>query len=71
MPVVIPVTTPVLEIAARLLVALHEPPVVLAVNAVVAPGHTVVKPVIAPALGNGFTVTAIIAVALPQPLATA
>ena len=64
-----PVTTPALVIVAIAVDKLLQvPPTapVTSVNVICAPEHTLSKPVIAPAFGKGFTVTACVAVALPQ-----
>jgi hypothetical protein len=62
-----PVTTPdvVMEALAALL-TLHTPPVTDSVSGVVKPIHTWLEPVIVPASGNGLTVNAAVAVAVPQ-----
>ena len=65
-PAVTPVTIPVLPIEAFALLILHVPPVVASVIAIVEPTQTADKPVIKPALGNGFTVTNFVAAAVPQ-----
>lgn len=49
---------------------LHTPPVTGSARVVVDPSHTAPAPVIVPACGSGFTVTAIEAYALPQTLLT-
>jgi hypothetical protein len=69
-PAVVPVTTPLNTVAVALL-ALHAPPATASVNVIEEPAHTVDKPVITPALGNAFIVTAFVAVAVPHPLVTA
>ena len=57
-PEATPVTTPeALTVAADVLLLLHTPPPVASLIVVVAPGHTVVVPVMDPADGNGLTVT--------------
>ena len=68
-PVVTPVTTPPLTVALALLL-LQAPPVMALPRVTVLPTHTVVAPVIAPALGEGLTVIAFRAVSVPQPFVT-
>ena len=67
-PAATPVTTPVDEptVAKPVLLLLHVPPVVAQASVVVAPSHTVSVPVI----GNGFTLTFIVVVALVEPSET-
>ena len=48
----------------------HVPPDTASVNANVLPAHTVLPPVMVPATGDGFTVTDLVAVAVPQLLVT-
>ena len=67
MPGVIPVTMPVEETVAALLLAVHVPPVAVSDNAIVAPVYTDDAPVIVPADGVEFTVTDFVAVELPHP----
>ena len=67
MPVTVP-SVPTVALAVAPLA--HVPPVAVVVSAVVAPTHTVAAPVIVPALGSGSTVTACVAVAVPQLLVT-
>jgi len=54
-----PDTTPVEEftVATPVALLLHVPPVVVELKVVVDPAHTAVVPVMAPTVGNGFTVT--------------
>ena len=64
-----PVTIPeVLTVPDTELVLLHTPPDVISLNAVVAPpAHTTAVPVIpAGFMGNGLTVTIVVAAWLPQ-----
>ena len=49
---------------------LQVPPVATSLNVVVDPAQTVVVPVIVPAIGNGLTVTVVVATAVPQLLVT-
>jgi hypothetical protein len=63
MPVASIVATPVV-------VLLQTPPPEASLSDVVASSHTVVVPVMAPAIGNGLTVTAVVAAAVPQLLIT-
>ena len=49
---------------------LQTPPLDPSLRVVVAVGHTVAVPLIAPALGNGFTVTTFVAAVVPQLLVT-
>jgi len=66
-PVAMPVTMPELPIAATpLLLLLQDPPEVVLLKAVAAPTQTAAEPVIVPAAGNGFTVTVVVANAVPQ-----
>ncbi len=72
-PVATPVTTPdVLIVATPVLTLLHTPPrsPVGSASAMVAVGQTTSPPVIAPALGAGFTVTTTVAATVPQLLVT-
>ena len=70
-PVAIPVTVPVALIdAMAALLLLQVPPVVASVRVVFAPVHTVVAPLMVPALGAGLTVITLVAVAVPQLLVT-
>ena len=65
MPALTPVTMPpAIPAAGELL--LHIPPVALLPKEVMAPAHTTGLPVIVPAWGNGFTVTIMVSVAVPQ-----
>ena len=52
------------------LVLLHAPLPVASVSVVVAPTHTAAVPVMLPALGNGLTVTTVVAATVPQPPVT-
>ena len=71
-PALTPVTRPVvLIVATELVTLLHTPPAARSVNWVVPVGHTVVIPEIDPALGEGLTVTTVVAAAVPQLLVTA
>jgi hypothetical protein len=70
MPVAIPITTPELVIVARLLVPLHAPPAAVALSVMVAPVHTLAGPEIETVPAEGLMVTANVAVAVPQVLAT-
>ena len=70
-PALTPVTRPVaLIVATPVDTLLHTPPAAASVNWVVAVGHTVVVPVIEPALGERLTVTNVVATAVPQLLVT-
>jgi hypothetical protein len=66
-----PVTNPPLVTVAVPLLALHTPPVAASVSVADVPIVTVDTPDIVPAFGIGLTVTACVAVAVPQPLVTA
>ena len=69
LPATIAVTTPLAELtdATKGLLLLHVPPTLpLLVNVVDKPAHTVVVPLIAPALASGFTVTKCVAADVPQ-----
>ena len=71
MPVEMPVTIAVEPTVARAVLLLdHTPPPAALLRAVVDPAQTVVVPVIEPALGSGLTVTAVVALAVPQLLVT-
>ena len=70
MPVDTPVTTPVPVTVAFALPALHTPPVAASVKLMVEPPHTVVGPLIVPALGAGLTVMSTEALPVPQALVT-
>ena len=67
-----PVTTPVvaLTVATEVLVLLQVPPVPVLVNVVIEPVHTNVVPLMVPAFESGLTVTAYVAVAVPQLVVT-
>ena len=60
-----------LTVAMPVLLLLQVPPPLPSVSVVLAPVHTVGIPVILPALGKGFTITAVVVVVVPQPLVTA
>jgi hypothetical protein len=49
---------------------LQVPPVPVVVSVVVLPAHTAVAPLMVPATGAGLTVTAAVAMAIPQPVVT-
>ena len=72
MPATILVTTPVEPTMATPVAALlHPPPAERSLSDVVAPpAHTTARPVMAPAFGNGFTETTVVAAATPQPFVT-
>ena len=68
-PAAIPVTVPeAFTVPDVTLVLLHAPPPVTSVSTVIAPpAHTTTIPVIAAGfMGNGFTVTTVVAARLPQ-----
>ena len=66
-----PVTVPVaLTVATPAVLLLHTPPAAASANVVAVPVHTVVVPVIVPAVGVADTVTVVVAVAVPQLLVT-
>jgi hypothetical protein len=70
-PALTPVTTPeVLTDAIAPLPDNHVPAAGVAVSVVVVPADIVAVPVITAATGSGFTVTTLVAVALPQILVT-
>jgi hypothetical protein len=70
-PEEIPVTTPVeLTVVTPLAPELHTPPLAVLLSARVAPAHIAAVPVIAPALADGVTVIAAVALAEPQLLLT-
>jgi hypothetical protein len=70
-PAVIPVTTPVEDTEATVvLVLLHTPPAAASLSVVVDPAQTVVTPVMLPAFGTGLTVIGLTATAVPQLLVT-
>ena len=52
------------------LLLLQLPPAVAPLNVAVLPRHTVVAPVIGPAVGGPMTVTVFVAVSLPHELVT-
>ena len=57
-------------VATDVVTLLQDPPPAASVSDDVAPGQTVVVPLIEPALGNGDTVNEVVAAAVPQPLVT-
>jgi hypothetical protein len=64
-------TTPDEFMVAMLVVELvHMPPGAVSLNVEVMPTHRAVVPVMVPATGNGLTVTAVVATAVPHPLIT-
>ena len=68
-PVVMPVTSPVLStvaIAVLLLVQVPAPKLPASDRVVMLPAHTVIEPLIVPASGNGLTVTVAKVLAVPQ-----
>jgi hypothetical protein len=66
-PAETPVTTPdALTVATAALLLLHTPPLTASANVVLAPGQTVVVPVIEPAVATPLTVIADVAVAEPH-----
>ena len=70
-PAAMPVTIPDVPIVAVAVVTeLHTPPPAALLKVVVLVGHTVNMPVIVPALGDGLTVTTLVAAAVPQLLVT-
>ena len=67
MPIEMAVISPVvLTDAIAVLLLLHVPPVVVAVQDVVAPVHMALVPLMVPATGSGLTVIGAVAVAAPQ-----
>ena len=71
MPVAMPVTVPVLfTVAMAALLVLQVPPLAASVSVVLVPVHTVVLPLMVPAVADGLTVMACVAVAVPQLLVT-
>ena len=67
-PVLIPVTTPVLPtLATEVLLLAQVPPVVVSVSVMAEPTHTVAGPLMIPAVGAGSTVTLCTEVSVPQP----
>ena len=72
-PAVTPVTTPVdaFTVATAVLLLLHVPPLIpVLVNGVDKPVQTDAAPLKVPAFATGFTVTAWVAVDVPQPFET-
>jgi hypothetical protein len=67
-PVVMPKTTPVMLFteATAVLPEVQVPPVTVLVRVMVLPVHTVVGPLMVPAVAVVFTVTVAVAVSLPQ-----
>ena len=66
-----PVTIPVLPtVAYEMAEDVHVPPEDASVSEILLNVHTEDRPLIVPATGRGLTVTACVAVTLPQPLAT-
>ena len=71
MPDVTAVITPAtLVVATEVVTLLHVPPPAASVSVDVAPGHSVVVPVMVPAFGNGLTVKVGVVTAVPQLLVT-
>jgi hypothetical protein len=52
------------------LLTLHMPPLAASASVIIAPTTTEDAPVIVPADGTGFTVTSLVATAVPQPFVT-
>ena len=71
-PKATPLTTPVEEpiVAIAIFAEVQTPPLAISLKIVVAPGQTVVIPVIEPALGNGLTVINFDAIIVPHELVT-
>ena len=69
MPADTPETTPLLTVADALLLV-QTPPGAASVKVIAEPAHTLDKPVIVPAAGNGLTVTNFVATAVLQTLVT-
>lgn len=69
-PAEIPVTMPVVPMAASVLLLLHVPPAMPSVNVIEEATHTLDRPVITPAFGEGFIVMVFVAVAVLQVLVT-
>jgi hypothetical protein len=70
-PVVTPVTIPVLPmVATAVLLLLHTPPVTAFANVIVAPVQTVEGPVIVPALSEAPMFTVLVVTDVPQLLVT-
>lgn len=67
-PVVMPVTRPVVDTVALLLDAAHVPPATASERPRVVPRQTLSPPVMVPAEGNGFTVTTWVAATVPHAL---
>jgi hypothetical protein len=67
-----PVTTPaVLTVAREASLLLQVPPVPVVVKLIVVPVHTVLGPLIVPALGDKFTVIGVEIIEVPHALVTA
>jgi hypothetical protein len=70
-PAVAPTYTPADDILPNVANAWPQvPPVAVSVKVILLPAHTVAGPLIAPAAGSGFTVTAFTAIAIPHTLVT-
>jgi hypothetical protein len=70
LPVATAVTTPVVLFTVALagVLLVHVPPLTASEReSVIPPTHTAEPPVMVPALGAGFTVATLVAVAVPQP----
>jgi hypothetical protein len=66
-PAVTPVTTPAAStVATPDALLLHVPPAAASVSVTEEPAHTDEVPVMVPAAGNGFTVTVVVTVVVPQ-----
>ena len=67
-PVAMPKTTPVVGLteATAVLPEVQVPPVTVLVRVMVLPVHTVIGPLMVPAVAVVFTVTVAVAVSLPQ-----
>lgn len=70
-PIEMPVTTPPEETDALELLTLHVPPLAVLDSVIVEPVLTVEAPVIVPADDVVFTVAILVAIAVPQLVATA
>jgi hypothetical protein len=71
-PTATPVTTPdVLTVAREASLLLQVPPVPVVVKLTVVPVHTVLGPLIVPALGDKFTVIGVDMIEVPHALVTA
>ena len=70
-PVATPDTCPEAStVATPGVLLVHVPPAEASLNVVIEPTQTVPIPVMLPALGNGLTVTKLVAAAVPQLLVT-